>query len=133
MRGLQPGHLHVELAFFKRHCALQDSVGDRGRDTAAVPGGALHHYCDDILRMVIWRETGKPCHIFLVAALAGLRGAGFSSDLHILQTCSATGSAVVINHLPKTPANQFNLISRNFMPQIRSHAWRWHNRITLLI
>ena len=88
-----------------------------GAAIAAVPGGALHHHCDDILRMVIWRETGEPCHVFLVAALAGLRRAGFSRDLHILQTRSATGSAIFINHLPKTPANQFDLISRNFLPQ----------------
>ena len=60
MRGWKPGHLRVELALVKRHCALQDSVGDRGRDTAAVSGGALHHHCDDILRMVIGSETNKP-------------------------------------------------------------------------
>ncbi len=58
------------------------------------------------------KQTTATC--FLVAALAGLRGAGFSSDLHIFQTCSATSPAVFINNLPKTLAHQFDICQAKF-------------------
>jgi hypothetical protein len=66
--------------------------------------------------MVEWRKRCKPRHIFLVAALTGLRGPRLASDLNILQTCSATSPAVFINHLPKTLADHVDLIRRNFLP-----------------
>ena len=80
MRGLEPSDLHVEFAFIHRERALQNSVRDRARDFAAVPRGALHHHYDDVLRTIKWRETRKPRNVFLVAALGGLRSAGFSRD-----------------------------------------------------
>src|SRR4030095_13066904 len=101
MRGLEPGYRHVEFAFLQRERALQDSVRDRARDFAAMPRGALNHHCDDILRMVKWRETGKPRDVFLLTTISGLRSARLPCYYPIFQTRSAAGAAVFIDNLPK--------------------------------
>jgi hypothetical protein len=111
MRGREPGHLHVEFAFIQREGALQDSVRDRARDFAAVPGGALHHHCDDILRVVKRRETRKPRHVFLLSTLSGLRSASLPRHHPIFQTRSATGSSIFVNNFPKAFAYKVNFIS----------------------
>src|SRR4029077_14799666 len=88
MRGLEPGHRHIEFAFILCERAFQDSVRDRARDFAAVPRGALNHNCDDILRMVKWRETRKPRDVFLLTTISGLRSARLSRYYPIFQTRS---------------------------------------------
>ena len=112
----EPGDLHIELAFILRERAFENACSDRARDLAAVPRGALHHHCDDIFRMVKWRETRKPRHVFLMSALGSLRGAGFSRHDPIFQTRSAASSAVFINHLPKSFAHELDLVRRDFLP-----------------
>src|SRR6266568_3198914 len=116
MCGCEPGDLHIELAFILRERAFENACSDRARDLAAVPRGALHHHCDDVLRMVKWRETSKPRHVFLVATVGGLRGAGLPRHHPIFQTRSATGSSVFINHLPKAFADQLDLVRGDFLP-----------------
>src|SRR5213593_4185003 len=101
MCGCEPGDLHIVLSFILRERAFENACSDRARDLAAVPRGALHHHCDNVLRMVKWRETSKPCHVFFVAALGGLRSAGFPSYHDVFQTRSATGSAIFVNNFPK--------------------------------
>jgi hypothetical protein len=115
MGGWEPGHLHVKLAFIHREGALQDSVGDWARDFAAVPRGALHHHGDDIFWVVIWRETRKPRHVFLLSTLSGLRSASLSRHYPIFQTRSTTGSSIFVNNFPKAFANKLDLIRRNFL------------------
>jgi hypothetical protein len=116
MRGREPSHLHIEFAFIQRERALQDSVGDRARDFAAVPRRALYHHCDDILRMVKWRETRKPRHVFLLSTLSGLRSASLPRYHPIFQTCSAAGTAVFINNLPQPFADQLDVVRGDFLP-----------------
>jgi hypothetical protein len=74
----EPGDLHIELAFILRERAFENAGSDGARDRTAVPRGALDHHCDDILRMVKWRETREPRHVFLMSALGSLCGAGFA-------------------------------------------------------
>jgi hypothetical protein len=105
MCGCEPGDLHIELAFILRERAFENACSDRARDLAAVPRGALHHHCDDVLRIIKWRETSKPRNVFLVATVGGLRGPGLPRHHPIFQTRSATGSSIFINHLPKTFAD----------------------------
>src|SRR5207244_10555159 len=101
MCGCEPGYPHIELSFILRERAFQNACSDRARDLSAVPGGALHHHYDNILRMVKWRETGKPRHVFLVSAVGGLRGPGLPRHHPILQARSATGAAVFTNNFPE--------------------------------
>src|SRR5919201_1321534 len=108
MRGCEPGDLHIELAFILREHAFENPCGDRARDLPAVPRGALHHHCDDVLRMVKWRETRKPRHVFLVATFGGLSSAGFASHHDVFQTRSATSSSIFVNNFPQTLANDIN-------------------------
>ena len=110
MCGCEPGDPHIELSFILRERAFENACSDRARDLAAVPGGALHHHCDDILRMIKWRETRKPRHVLFVATLGGLRSAGFSSDHNVFQTRSATGSSIFVNNLPKALAHKVNFV-----------------------
>jgi len=110
MCGCEPGDLHIELAFILRERAFENACSDRARDLAAVPRGTLHHHCDDVLRMVKWRETRKPGHVFFVAALGGLRSAGFPSHHDVFQTRSATGSAIFVNNFPKALAHKVNFV-----------------------
>jgi hypothetical protein len=116
MRGLEPGHRHIEFAFIQCERAFQDSVRDRARDFAAVPRGALNHHCDDILRMVKWRETRKPRDVFLLTTISGLRSARLSRYYPIFQTRSAAGAAVFIDNLPKAFANQLDVVRGDFLP-----------------
>ena len=67
MRGCEPGDLHFEFAFILRESALENAGCDRPRDFAAVPRSALHHDRDDILRVIVRRETGKPGDVLLLA------------------------------------------------------------------
>src|SRR5437899_2684888 len=115
MCGCEPGDLHIELAFILRERAFENACSDRARDLAAVPRGALHHHYDDVLRMVKWRETRKPRNVFLVAALGGLRSAGFSRDHPILQMCPAAGSTAFVDNLPKTFADQLDPVRGDFL------------------
>src|SRR5439155_23770400 len=101
MSGCEPSDLHIVLSFILRERAFENACSDRARDLAAVPRSALHHHCDDILRMVIWRETHKPRHVFLVATIGGLRGASFPSHHNVLQTRSATRSSVFVDNFPE--------------------------------
>jgi hypothetical protein len=110
MCGCEPGDLHIELSLILAERAFEDARGDRARDLAAVPGGALHHHCDDILRMIKWRETRKPRHVLLVATVGGLSSAGFPSDLNAFQTRSAAGSSVFVNNFPKPFAHKVNFV-----------------------
>src|ERR1700719_1303241 len=100
MCGCEPGDLHIELSFILRQSAFENACSDRARDLAAVPRGALHHHCDDILRMVKWRETRKPRHVFLVATVGRLRSASF----------------------PEALADNIEILRRNFPPQIGADA-----------
>jgi hypothetical protein len=115
MRGRKPGDLHIELSFILRERPLDNACSDWACDLAAVARSTLHHDCDDILRMVIWRETNKPRHVFLVATLGSLRSAGFPSHREVLQTRSTTGSSIFVNNFPKAFANKLDLIRRNFL------------------
>jgi hypothetical protein len=110
MCGCEPGDLHIELALILRERAFENACSDRARDLAAVPRGALHHHCDDILRMIKWRETRKPRHVFFVATVGGLRSAGFSSHHNVFQTRSATGSSIFVNNFPKAFAHKVNFV-----------------------
>src|SRR5438874_6265983 len=121
MRRGRPRNLHVEFSIILRDNAFENACSDWARDFAAVPRGALDHHSDDILRMVIRRETYKPRHVFFVPTLRGLRGASLSSDYHIFQTRSAARSAVFIDDFPQTFSHQFNLVGRNFAAQIGPH------------
>src|SRR5947199_9672447 len=106
MCGCEPGNLHIELSFILRERAFENACSDRARDLAAVPRGALHHHSDDILRMIKWRETRKPHHVFFLDTLGGLRSAGFSSYHNVLQTRSATGSSIFVNNFPQASAHK---------------------------
>jgi hypothetical protein len=110
MRRREPGHLHVEFALIQRERALQDSVGDWASDFAAVPRGALHHHCDHKLRVVKWRETRKPRHVFLLSTLGGLRSASLPRHHPIFQTRSATSAAVFVNNFPKAFAHKVDFV-----------------------
>src|SRR5439155_23311990 len=132
MCGCEPGDLHIELAFILRERAFENACSDRARDLAAVPRGALHHHCDDVLRMVTWRETDKPRHVFLVTTFGGLRSAGFPSHHHIFQTRSAAGSSIVVNNLPKTFPDKLDILRRNFLPQSGSDSRRETHGLPLL-
>ena len=110
MRGCKPGDLHIELAFILRQRAFENARGDRARDLATVPRGALHHHYNDVLRMVKWRETSKPRNVFLVATLAGLRGAGLPRHHPIFQTRPATGSSIFVHNFPKAFAHKVNFV-----------------------
>src|ERR1041385_2193156 len=112
----EPGDLHIEFAVILRERAFENARSYRARDFPAVSGGALNHHYNDVFRMVKWREASKPRHVFLVAAVSRLRGAGFSRDHPIFQTRSAAGAPVFINNLPKTFANEVDLIRRDFLP-----------------
>src|SRR5881396_289628 len=101
MCGCAPRDLHIELSLILAERAFEDARSDRARDLAAVPGGALHHHCDDILRMIKWRETRKPRHVLLVATVGGLRSAGFPRYHPIFQTRAAAGSSIFVNNFPK--------------------------------
>src|SRR5467141_1378396 len=101
MCGCEPGDLHIELSFILRERAFENACSDRARDLAAVPRGALNHHCDDILRMVKWRETRKPRDVFLLTTISGLRSARLPRYYPIFQTRSAAGAAVFIDNLPK--------------------------------
>src|SRR4029453_12347724 len=116
MGGVEPGYRNVEFALLQRERALQDSVRDRARDFAAVPRGALNHHCDDILRMVKWRETRKPRDVFLLTTISGLRSDRLPRYYPIFQTCSAAGAAVFIDNLPKAFANQLDVVRGDFLP-----------------
>src|SRR5262249_29605865 len=116
MGGCKPGHMHIELAFILRERAFENTRGDRARDLAAVPRCALDHHRDDVLRMVIWRETSKPRNIFLVPTLGGLCGAGLPRHHPLFQARSATGASVFVTHFPKTLADQLDLIRGDFLP-----------------
>jgi hypothetical protein len=115
MRGREPGNLHVEFAFIQGERALQDSVGDRACDFAAVPRGALHHHCDDVLWVVKWRETHKPRHVFLLSTLSGLCSASLTRHYPIFQTCSAAGSSILVNNFPKPFAHKVDFIGWDFL------------------
>jgi hypothetical protein len=115
MRRCEPGDLHVELSLILGEGAFEDARSDRTCDLATVARCPLHHHDDDILRMVVWRETGKPSDIFLVATVRSLRSTGFSSHHHIFQTRSAARAATFINNLPKPFADQFDSISWDFV------------------
>src|SRR6266702_6106573 len=106
MRRCKPGDLHIKLSFILRERAFENACSDRARNLSAVPRGALHHHYDDVLRMVKWRETRKPRHVFLVATVGGLRSAGFPSHHNLFQTRSATGSSIFVNNFPKAFAHQ---------------------------
>ena len=108
--GCEPGDLHIEVPFILRERAFENACSDRARDLAAVPRGALHHHSDDILRMIKWRETHKPRHVFFVATLGGLGSSGFSSHHYVFQTRSATGSAIFVNNFPKAFAHKVNFV-----------------------
>jgi hypothetical protein len=110
MCGCEPGDMHIELSFILSERAFQNACSDRARDLAAVTRGALHHHCDNILRMVKWREARKPRHVFLVATVGGLRSAGFPSHHNVFQTRSATRSSVFVNNLPKAFAHKINFV-----------------------
>ena len=115
MCGCEPSDLHVELSFILRERAFENACSDRARNLSAVPRGALHHHYDDVLRTVKWRQTRKPRNVFLVAALGGLRSAGFSRDHNTFQTRSAAGAAVFIDNLPKTFADQLDPVRGDFL------------------
>src|SRR2546423_379930 len=102
MRRGGPCDLHVEFSVVLRDNPLENARRDRACDFAAVPRGALDHHCDDILRMVIRRETYKPGNVFFVPTFGGLRSASLSSDHDIFQTRSAARSAVFIHDFPQT-------------------------------
>jgi hypothetical protein len=108
--GCEPGDLHIELSFILRERAFENARSDRAGNLAAVPRGALHHHYDDILRMIKWRETRKPRHVFFVATLGGLRSAGFPSHHNVFQTRSATGSSIFVNNFPKAFAHKVNFV-----------------------
>jgi hypothetical protein len=110
MRGCEPGNLHIELSFILRERAFENACSDRAGDLAAVARRALHHHCDDILRMIKWRETHKPRHVFLVATVRGLRSTGFSSHHNVFQTRSATGPSIFVNNFPKAFAHKVNFV-----------------------
>src|SRR5207302_2613134 len=109
--GREPGNLHVELAFVECERALQNSGGDWASDAAAMLA-TLHHHCNDILRMLKWRETSKPCNSILVAAVGGLSSACFASNLGPFQTRPATSSSVFVNNLPKAFAHELDFVRR---------------------
>src|ERR1043165_5806361 len=92
-----------------------------------MPRGALHHHCDDVLRMVIWSETSEPRHVFLLSTISGLRSACFPRYHPIFQTRSAACAAIFINDLPKALANQFDVLRGDFLAQVRSHPRRWRS------
>src|SRR5437870_13917123 len=102
MRRRAPCNLHIEFSVLLRDDAFENACSDRTRDFATVSGGALDHHRDDILRMVIRRETYKPRHVFFVPTLSGLGGASLSSDHDIFQTRPAAGPAVFIHNFPQT-------------------------------
>jgi hypothetical protein len=108
--GCDPGDLHIELSFILRERAFENARSDRTRDLAAVSRGALHHHRHDIPRMVIWRETRKPRHIFLLATVGGLRSAGFPSHHNVFQTRSTTGSSILVDNFPKAFAYKVNFV-----------------------
>src|SRR5438105_2738259 len=83
MCGCEPRDLHIELSFILRENAFENARSDRARHFAAVPRRPLHHHCDDILRMLKWRETHKPRHVFLVTTLGGLRSTSFAGHHNI--------------------------------------------------
>src|SRR5262249_39763007 len=98
------------FAIILRERAFQNACSDRARDLPAVPGGALDHHYDNILRMVKGRKTSKPRHVFLVTAVRGLRGPGLPRHHPILQTRPPTGSTVLVNDFPKPFAHSVNFI-----------------------
>src|SRR5438132_564760 len=100
--------LHLGLSFILIERAFENACSDRARDLAAVPRGALHHHCDDILWMVIRRETCKPRDIFLVATVGGLRSAGFPSYHPIFQARAAAGSSIFVNNFPEAFTHKLN-------------------------
>ena len=110
----EPCNLHVELAFIESERALQNSVGHRAGDAAAM-FAALHHHSNDILRMFKGRKASKPCSGILMSSHTGLRGAGFPRYYPFFQPRSAAGAAVLINNLPKASADQLDLIWRDFL------------------
>src|SRR4029077_10812459 len=105
MCGCEPGDLHIELSLILAERAFENARSDRARNLAAMPRRALHHHCDDILRMIKSRETRKPRHILLVATVGGLSSAGFSSHHNVFQTRSAAGSSIFVNNFPKAFAH----------------------------
>jgi hypothetical protein len=115
MGGCKPSHLHIEFAFILRERAFQNACSDRARDLPTMPGGALDHHYDNILRMIKWRETSKPRHVFLVTAVGGLRGSGLPCHHPIFQTRPATGATVFVNNFPKPFAHSVNFIRLDFL------------------
>src|SRR5580700_8915607 len=107
----EPGDLHIELSVILRERAFENACSDRSRDLSAVARRALHHHCDDILRMVKWREARKPRHVFLVATVGGLRSAGFPRYHPIFQTRAAAGSSIFVNDFPKAFTHKLNFVS----------------------
>src|ERR1051326_9293630 len=106
MGGGEPGHLHIEFAFIQRECAFQNACSDGARDLPAMPRGTLDHLYYNILRMVEWRETSKPRHVFLVTAVRGLRGPGLPRHHPIFQPRPATGATVFVNTFPNSFAHR---------------------------
>src|ERR1700736_2061745 len=106
MCGCEPGDLHVEVTIIHRQSSFENACSDRARDLAAVPRGTLHHHCDNILRMVKWRETHKPRHVFLVATVGGLRSASFPSHHNVFQPRSATRPSVLVDNFPEPFADK---------------------------
>src|SRR2546423_2067895 len=122
MCGCEPGELHIELSFILRESAFENACSDRTRNLAAVPRGSLHHHCDDILRMVKWRETGKPRHVFLVPTVGGLRRASFASHHNVFQTRPATRSSVFVDNFPEPFADKIDVRLRKFAAKIGPNA-----------
>ena len=76
-----PCDCHVEIAFIHRQGAFQNAGRNWPGDTATM-FAALHHHGDDVLGIIERSEASKPRDRIFVAAICGLRGAGFTCHLH---------------------------------------------------
>ena len=109
VRRCDPGQLRFEFAFIHRERSLEYARRDWSRDRSTVLS-ALHHYRDDVFRVVIGSETAKPRDRIFFPVGHGLRRAGFAGDNDVFQTRSAASAAIFIHNFPQTAPGQFDLL-----------------------
>ena len=78
---------------------------------------ALHHHADRVLRALVWRKADKPRDGVLPAMQAGLRGAGLSRDDSAGEARPPCRAAILIDDLPKAPAQQLEVFGRDCVQQ----------------